>query len=108
MDKKFCPDCNKELPFSEFAVKGKKRDGSLRYDKYCRYHRRERDRRRKSKKDLPQRDSIELQKKQTNESNASMSSEDVQLSDINVFNEYISILKEEYEKLKGCEIYVKS
>lgn len=107
---KYCPDCGQDVEISKFRVKGKKRDGTVRYDKYCIEHSRIRDRIRKQKN--TQRDLIEPRKCKTELNVVSKKVGgndviDIGEDEINSFNEFISILKEEYEKLKGYKIYVK-
>lgn len=109
--KKFCADCCQEINVNSFRLKGLKKDGSPRYEKYCKTHSRIRDRLRKKKKNTKG-ESIEPHIERTVDEDFSMKKDEIKIPimnecEQNAFNEFIGILKEEYEDLKGQKIYVK-
>ena len=108
MDFKYCPDCREERELKNFRIKGKKKDGSYRYDKFCITHSRDRDKKRKQKNVPPKRDVIEPMKSITKMDKKSDNSYNLSEEDVRLFNELIGLLKEEYQKIKGNKIYVKT
>lgn len=111
MSLKYCPDCNAEVSIGLFRIKGKKKDGTNRYEKYCKEHSRLRDRIRKQKgKQDQQEDLIEPTIVKTIPLKSSKTNPELELEteDIASFNEFIGMLKEEFERLKGQKVYVKT